>query len=145
MSYLDFTKILSGVKKYGVLAEYTLEAIIKDLLPANQYIANALYIWSDLNKSNLDAAQTNFNQLDQRFDNIRKIQNVFLNCYFESINTVSLYEELISNSKTDKISRFDITHTISTTVVSISVEIETYIWNYLSMYVNMISKYILKS
>ena len=37
----DFTKILSGVKKYGVLAEYTLEAIIKDLLPANQYIANA--------------------------------------------------------------------------------------------------------
>ena len=25
----------------GVLAEYTLEAIIKDLLPANQYIANA--------------------------------------------------------------------------------------------------------
>ena len=67
----------------------------------NQYIANSLYIWSDLNKSNLDAAQTNFNQLDKRFDNIRKIQNVFLNCYFESINTVSLYEELISNSKTD--------------------------------------------
>ena len=37
----DFTKILSGVKKYGTLAEYSLEALIKDLLPPTQYIANA--------------------------------------------------------------------------------------------------------
>ncbi len=67
----------------------------------NQYIANSLYIWSDLNKNNLATAQLNFNQLDKRFDNIKKIQNVFLNCYFKSIDTESLYEELILDSKTD--------------------------------------------
>ena len=37
----DFTKVLSGVKRYGTLAEYSLGALIRDLLPATQYIANA--------------------------------------------------------------------------------------------------------
>ena len=37
----EFSKVLSGVKKYGTLAEYSLESLIKDLLPPNQYIANA--------------------------------------------------------------------------------------------------------
>ena len=34
------TKILAGVKKYGVLAEYSLDALIKDLLPASQFMKN---------------------------------------------------------------------------------------------------------
>ena len=34
------TKILAGVKKYGTLAEYTLDALIKDLLPASQFMTN---------------------------------------------------------------------------------------------------------
>jgi len=33
-------KILSGVKKYGTLAEFSLEYLLKDLLPASQYISN---------------------------------------------------------------------------------------------------------
>ena len=33
-------KILAGVKKYGTLAEFSLEALLKDLLPASQYISN---------------------------------------------------------------------------------------------------------
>ncbi len=36
----SFSKILAGVKKYGTLAEFTLASILKDLLPASQYIAN---------------------------------------------------------------------------------------------------------
>ena len=34
------TKILAGVKKYGTLAEFSLNALIKDLLPASQYMTN---------------------------------------------------------------------------------------------------------
>ena len=34
------TKILAGVKKYGVLAEFSLDALIKDLLPASQFKTN---------------------------------------------------------------------------------------------------------
>ena len=37
----NFSKILSGVKTYGTLAEFGLGALLKDLLPASQFIANA--------------------------------------------------------------------------------------------------------
>jgi len=36
----SFSRILAGVKQYGGLAEFSLEALLKDLLPATQYIAN---------------------------------------------------------------------------------------------------------
>ena len=36
----SFSRILSGVKQYGGLAEFSLAALLKDLLPAGQYIAN---------------------------------------------------------------------------------------------------------
>ena len=36
----SITKILAGVKKYGVLAEFSLDALIKDLLPASQFMTN---------------------------------------------------------------------------------------------------------
>jgi DNA recombination protein RmuC len=36
----NFTKILSGVKTYGSLAEFGLGSLLKDLLPASQFIAN---------------------------------------------------------------------------------------------------------
>ncbi len=34
------TKILAGVKKYGTLAEFSLDSLIKDLLPASQFLTN---------------------------------------------------------------------------------------------------------
>jgi DNA recombination protein RmuC len=36
----SFSRILSGVKQYGGLAEFSLAALLKDLLPTTQYIAN---------------------------------------------------------------------------------------------------------
>ena len=39
-SQVSFSRILAGVKQYGGLAEFSLAALLKDLLPASQYIAN---------------------------------------------------------------------------------------------------------
>jgi len=36
----SFSRILTGVKQYGGLAEFSLAALLKDLLPSAQYIAN---------------------------------------------------------------------------------------------------------
>ena len=36
----NFSRILAGVKQYGVLAEFSLASLLRDLLPASQYIAN---------------------------------------------------------------------------------------------------------
>ena len=34
----NFSRILAGVKQYGVLAEFSLASLLKDLLPATQYL-----------------------------------------------------------------------------------------------------------
>ena len=39
-SQQNFSQILAGVKKYGTLAEFSLESLIKDLLPASHYQKN---------------------------------------------------------------------------------------------------------
>jgi len=39
-SQQNFSKILAGVKQYGVLAEFSLASLLRDLLPSSQYIAN---------------------------------------------------------------------------------------------------------
>ena len=36
----NFSRILAGVKQYGVLAEFSLASLLKDVLSASQYIAN---------------------------------------------------------------------------------------------------------
>ncbi len=67
----------------------------------NNYISNSLYNWSNLKDLNINRASLELKKLDERFDNLKRIQNVFLNCYFESLNTNRLFEELTSNKKTD--------------------------------------------
>ncbi len=65
----------------------------------NDYIANSLYNWSSLSDFNQSSFENK--KLDTRFENLKKIQNVFLHCYFNSSNTDKLYEELTSNSETN--------------------------------------------
>ena len=36
----NFSRILAGVKQYGVLAEFSLASLLKDLLPASQFLEN---------------------------------------------------------------------------------------------------------
>jgi DNA recombination protein RmuC len=36
----NFSRILAGVKQYGVLAEFSLASLLKDILPASQFIEN---------------------------------------------------------------------------------------------------------
>ena len=73
----------------------------------NSYVANSLYNWSNL--SNLEQAKFDLKKLDKRFENLKKIQNVFLNCYFESTNAGNLFSKLTSNQNTD-FSRYNYFH-----------------------------------
>ena len=67
----------------------------------DNYVLNSLYNWSNLESLDINKASLELKKLDERFDNLKRIQNVFLNCYFKSLNTNSLFEELTSNKKTD--------------------------------------------
>ena len=65
----------------------------------NNYISNSLYNWS--NFSNLNQAELELKNLDERFKNLKKIQNIFLNCFYKRPETNNLFKEITSMSKTD--------------------------------------------
>ena len=67
----------------------------------NNYVSNSLYIWSSLLNLNLDRSSSELKKLDKRFENLKKIQNVFLNCFFNSPNTINLFNQITSNQKID--------------------------------------------
>ena len=83
-------------KKYFLKAKNRKNRSILD-----KFIIDTLYIWSDLKTKNLEQVTLELNNLDNRFENLKKIQNVFLNCFYESNKTEFLFENLTSNQKID--------------------------------------------
>ena len=67
----------------------------------DNYIINTLLIWADLKNNNFNNATENLNLLDDRFDNLKKVQEVFLSCYFTHEKTSLLFKNLISDKQTD--------------------------------------------
>ena len=65
------------------------------------YTVKSLYFWSNLRNKNINEARIELDKSDDRFQNLKSIQNVFLSCYFRDNKTVQLYDEMISNKKTD--------------------------------------------
>ena len=92
--YLKYSK-LDLAKENFQKAKETKRSVLND------YVTNSLNNWSNLKTSNLNNSMIEIKKIDERFENLKKIQNIFLNCYFDSPNTENLYKELISNKKTD--------------------------------------------
>ena len=67
----------------------------------NNYVSKSLFNWSTFGNINLKQATIEIEKLDKRFENLKKIQNVFLNCYYNSYDTNYLFEELTSDTKID--------------------------------------------
>ena len=65
----------------------------------NNYISSSLYGWSNI--SSLKQATEELNNLNKSFENFKKIQNVLLNCYFNTSNTKIFFNELLSSRTTD--------------------------------------------
>ena len=92
--YLKYSK-LDLAKENFQKAKETKRSVLND------YVTNSLNNWSNLKTSNLKNSMIEIKKIDERFENLKKIQNIFLNCYFDSSDTENLYKELISNKKTD--------------------------------------------
>ncbi len=92
--YLKYSKLDHAKENFQKAKETKRSAL-------NDYVTNSLDNWSSLKSSNLNNSMIELKKLDERFENLKKIQNIFLNCYFDSPNTENLYKELISNRKTD--------------------------------------------
>ena len=99
--------LVSGIyflknKKFDLSKKYFLKAVNRNnetLL--DDYVSGSLYIWSDLKKMGFEKSRLKLNELDKRFENLKKIQNVFLNCFFESEKTLQLFDNLTLDETTD--------------------------------------------
>ena len=67
----------------------------------DNYIAKSLYLWADLDSYKLNEASIILDQIDKRFQNIKKIQNIYLNCFYDSKKTEFLFDQLVSNEEID--------------------------------------------
>ena len=83
-------------KKYFLKAK---QMKSKSLL--DSFLIESLYNWSNLKNIELEKAEFNLSKLDNRFENLKKIQNVFLSCFFKTKNTEALFDRLTTDNKTD--------------------------------------------
>ena len=75
----------------------------------NNYVSNSLYNWSNLAGNDIDYANSELKKLDKRFQNLKKIQKAFLNCYYGNSNTNELFAALSSNQEIN-FSRYNYFH-----------------------------------
>jgi tetratricopeptide (TPR) repeat protein len=87
---------LDLAKKYFLKAKNRNSGLI-----LNNYVSNSLYNWSSLKSSDVNNATLELKKLDKRFENLKQIQEVFLNCYYNSPNANYLFNKLTSNKKID--------------------------------------------
>ncbi len=65
------------------------------------YLINSLYNWSDLKGKNIEVSLSELQKLDERFSNLKKIQDTFLYSFFGHNNAEKYFNELTSDQKTD--------------------------------------------
>ena len=65
------------------------------------YVANSLNFWSQLDNYNFNEANLIFDQLDDRLMNLKKIQNVFLYCFYSNEQVEKLFSDLTSDKDID--------------------------------------------
>ncbi len=83
-------------KKYFLKAKQKKPRLILD-----NYIIDSLFNWSSVNSTNLEKSEFTLNQMDSRFNNLKKIQKVFLNCFYKDEKTEVEFEALINNEDID--------------------------------------------
>ena len=87
---------LDYAKKYFDKAKRLTDRSLLD-----NYITNSLYLLSSLKNIKLEKAELNLLSFDDRFENLNKIQDVFLYCYFNSEKTEAKFQSLLENQKID--------------------------------------------
>ena len=71
--------------------------------PLQELINQLIFSWIQVEKSKLNyyEAQKIFQLISPKYKNIKKINNVFLNCYFDTLNVEKTFQNLTNDKKTD--------------------------------------------
>ena len=78
-----YFKRLNHISRYNLIFE--------------QFLGNILLSWVEASKNNKKNSFIYFDKIPYRYHNIKKIQNSFLQCYFDTSEILNIFEELIKN------------------------------------------------
>ncbi len=65
------------------------------------FVSNALLNWTSFESLDFQDAKNKIIEIDPKFENLKRIQNVFVHCFYEDKKTVLYFDELTSNEKID--------------------------------------------
>ena len=71
--------------------------------PLQKLLRQIIGSWIQIEKFKLNYEEANrvFQLINPKYQNLKKINNVFLTCYFDTLNTESNFQNLINDKKTD--------------------------------------------
>lgn len=101
--YLKEKNYFLANKYFNNLKSYKDKSLLDD------FIINSLSNWVNFNSLSLAEAKKRIDLIDPRFENLKRIQNIFLHCYYKSTKTAFYFEDLTSNDEID-FSRYNYFH-----------------------------------
>ena len=89
-------------QKYDLARKYFLKIKNekKEIL-LNSFITDSMLNWVNLDNTDLDTVKKRINSTEPVFENLKRIQNVFLHCYFNDANTDIFFKKLVNDKKID--------------------------------------------
>ena len=100
----------SFIKEDYVKAERHFERlnyIYENNLVFYKFLGNVLISWSKAAQNNKKESLKNFSKIPDSFNNLKLIQNSFLQCYFDNADSIKLYNQLINNNEEGSFSRYN--------------------------------------
>ena len=89
-------------KKFNLAKNYFLKLKNKKTnFILNKFLADSLFVWTGHNNLDLKTSQKKIDQIDSGFENLKNIQKVFLNCFYDEENTDVNFRNLVLKNKTD--------------------------------------------
>ena len=67
----------------------------------NDFLSDSLLNWISFDKNDLTSSEKKINSIDEKFKNLKIIQNAFLHCFYDSEKTELYFNEISKNTKTD--------------------------------------------
>ena len=101
----DIVIISKYIKTNNFDKAYDYISLVKrsNFTPLQELLSEVLFRWVELKKFELNyfEAQEIFKTLNPRYKNINRINDVFLNCYFDTVNTDKKFQNLINDDDAD--------------------------------------------
>jgi len=95
INYLKNKKFVLAKEYFEKISKYKNKTVI------DAFVSSSLTDWAGVNNLEMSEALSKMDSFNTNSSSLRKIQNIFLHCFYDSVETQTLYENLILDEKID--------------------------------------------